>query len=134
MELFIFTDHAHFDIGTVHLSLESFLQCHQCSMNSIFNFHVYLVSLFQKYFSVLCVFANCSCLPVVVSSWWIDLGKVRASFVISCNQDWNSKWSVSSCLRFFLKEFGSLSAERGDSNRFEVFYKVVLNKLPGLLC
>lgn len=102
-------------------------------MNSVFNFHIWFVSLLQKDLCVFGVLSNSSGFPVVEGAWWIDLGQMGSVFVVTCNKDWNSERSVTTSLGLFLDQLWSLSTKSLNSHWFIVFDEISLDKLSGLL-
>lgn len=68
VEFLILSHNGHFNVGAVHLSLKAFLQCHQGSMNGVFNFHVCFVSFLKEYFGILCTLSHGCGFPVVVGT------------------------------------------------------------------
>lgn len=114
-------------------TFKSFFQGHKGSVNSVFNLHFWFVSFLQKDFCVFSILSNCCGFPVIKSSWWVDLNQMWSFFVITSNQDWNTEWSVSSCLSLLLDKFGSLSAKSLDSHRFVIFDEISLDKFSWFL-
>ena len=87
MELAVLPDHAHFDIGVVHLSFEALLQGHQRSVDRVLDLHVCLVPLLQENLGVFGVFANRSGLPVVVGARGVDLGQMRTALIVARDEN-----------------------------------------------
>lgn len=102
-------------------------------MNGVLDLHIGLVSLLQKDFCVFSILSNSGCLPVVKGSWWVNLGQMWSIFIIACDKDRDTEWSVSSCLSFLLNEFWSLSTKGLNCHWFVVLDEVSLDEFSGFL-
>ena len=123
----------------IHLTFKPFFKCQKSCMyclnkfKYILKFHFFLITFFQKYFSILWIFSNCSCFPLIISSWRVNLIQMWSWLIKTCKQYWYSKRPYSSWLCILMYCLSCLSTYCLHTNFFSILHCIFLSKFSWLL-